>query len=164
MASHSTRPVNHKGLAHGKPLDSQACGMKTSHAAGHSNRKLEAQGPDGPRRMALSERTLASESKGKTLAPVSTSCFVYILECSDGSYYIGATSDPLERERIHNEGYGSEHTARRLPVRLVYSEDHPSWPAARTREAQLKRWSHAKKMALIDGDRERLHALAKRRA
>jgi putative endonuclease len=170
MASHSTRPVQHEGLAHGKPLDSRACVMKASHAASDSIRSREDGPTDGPRRMALSDPERANpsprgegESKGETPAPAQGSCFVYILECSDGSYYIGATSDPIERERIHNEGYGSEHTARRRPVRLVYSERHESWPAGREREAQLKRWSHAKKQALIDGDRRRLHGLAKRR-
>jgi putative endonuclease len=113
--------------------------------------------------MVLSERRDAGESKGKTPAPVTASCFVYILRCADGSYYIGATADLHDRERVHNEGHGAEYTASRRPVRLVYSESHDSWPAARDREAQLKRWSRAKKQALIDGDRDRLHALAKRR-
>jgi predicted GIY-YIG superfamily endonuclease len=46
---------------------------------------------------------------------------------------------------------------------MVYTEAHDSWLAARKREAQLKRWSHAKKKALIEGDGPWLHALAKRR-
>ena len=86
-----------------------------------------------------------------------------MLRCADGSYYVGSTSDVAERERIHNEGHDAEHTAAHRPVRLVYSESHESWPAARKREAQLKRWSRAKKEALIDGNRSRLHVLARRR-
>jgi putative endonuclease len=148
MASHSTR----------------ACVMKASHVVGHSTRTGEAHPTDGPRRMALSERMNAGESKGKTPAPGTSPCFVYILLCADNSYYVGCTTDLQERERIHNEGYGAEHTAARLPVRLVYSEEHESWPAARKREAQIKRWSRAKKTALIDGDRQHLHGLAKRRS
>jgi putative endonuclease len=114
--------------------------------------------------MALSERLIAGESKGQTPAPVPSPCFVYILQCCDGSYYVGCTSDLRERERVHNEGHGAEHTAAHGPVRVVYSETHESWPAARRREAQLKRWSHAKKKALIENDRDRLHTLAKRRS
>jgi putative endonuclease len=113
--------------------------------------------------MALSERADAEESKSQTPTPGSAPCFVYILSCSDGSFYVGCASDLLERERIHNDGHGAEHTAARRPVRLVYSEPHDSWPAAREREAQLKRWSRAKKMALIEGNGQLLHTLARRR-
>jgi predicted GIY-YIG superfamily endonuclease len=88
--------------------------------------------------------------------------FVYILSCSDGTFYVGSTSDVPERERIHNEGQGAEYTASRRPVRVVHSETHESWPAARKREAQLKRWSRAKKQALVYGDRASLHVLARR--
>jgi len=55
-------------------------------------------------------------------------------------------------------------TARRRPVDLVYSEPHASGLDARRREAQLKRWTRAKKNALITGDGRRLHRLAKRRS
>jgi putative endonuclease len=120
--------------------------------------------------MALSdpERAHASarvegESKGKTRAPGTEACFVYILRCADGSDYVGSTSDVAERERIHNEEHGAEHTVAHRPVRLVYSEAHESWPAARKREAQLKRWTRAKKDALIAGNRAKLHDLARRR-
>jgi putative endonuclease len=101
--------------------------------------------------------------EGMTPASVSTPCFVYILLCADDSYYVGVSTDPQERERVHNDGHGAEHTAVHRPVRLVYSEPHESWSAAREREAQLKRWSHAKKAALVDGARQRLRGLAKRR-
>jgi putative endonuclease len=97
------------------------------------------------------------------MAPVSTSCFVYILLCSDGTYYVGCTADLRDRERVHNEGHGADYTASHRPVRLVYSEECESWPAAREREAQLKRWSHAKKKALVEGQLEHLHQLARHR-
>jgi putative endonuclease len=166
---HSTRPLDRAGLAHGKPFDSRACAMKPSHATAHSTRPGEAHPTDGPRRMALSDAERAhvserveGESKGQTAAPGTEPCFVYIVTCADGSYYVGSTSDVAERERIHNEGHGAEYTAARRPVRVIYSEHHESWPAARRREAQLKRWSRAKKEALIEGDRSRLHVLARR--
>ena len=148
MASHSTRQQRTTNLA---------------HAASHSARRREAQQTDGPRRMALSERMIAGESKGKTPAPGTEPCFVYILRCADGSFYVGCTTDVRTRERVHNEGFAAEYTARRRPVRMVYSEAHESWSAARKRETQIKHWTRAKKRALIDGDRERLHTLAKRR-
>ncbi len=78
--------------------------------------------------------------------------WVYIRRCSDGSLYIGQTSDLATRERLHNEGRGGSYTSRRRPVVLVYSEPHGSQRAAVDRERQLKRWTRAKKEALIDGD------------
>ncbi len=77
--------------------------------------------------------------------------FCYILECADQSLYVGVAEDPAERERRHNEGRGSEWTAARLPVKLVWTEAHPTLSSARKRENQLKRWSRAKKVALIGG-------------
>ena len=130
--------------------------------ASHSTRRRGQAAADGPRRMALSERMIAGESKGKTPAPATSPCFVYILKCADGSYYVGCTTNLIERERTHNAGLASEHTAKRRPVRIVYSEAHESWSAARKRETQLKRWSRAKKEALIARSRSRLHQLARR--
>ena len=47
---------------------------------------------------------------------------VYILRCSDGSYYIGHTQEPEKRIAAHNSGRGTEFTAMRKPVALVYQE------------------------------------------
>ena len=107
---------------------------------------------------ALSERMNASESKGTTI-PV---FHVYLLRCSDGSLYVGSTDELELRLRRHNEGRGATFTAQRLPIALVYSESLPSRLAVRRREAQIKRWTTAKKAALITGDRARLHELARR--
>ncbi len=147
MASHSTRARN----------------LRASLTASHSTRAREGNLTNGPRRMVLSERMGAGESKGKTPAPVPVPCFVYVLQCADDSYYIGATCDLLGRERTHNDGHGSVYTAARRPVRLIYSERLESWPEARKREAQIKRWTRSKKDALIAGNRARLHELAGRR-
>jgi putative endonuclease len=94
---------------------------------------------------------IAGESKGKTSAPVIPRYFVYILTCSDGTLYVGSTSDLLRRERTHNRGRGAKYTAGRTPVRIVYSEPHESRSAAQSREAQLKRWPRSKKQDLING-------------
>jgi putative endonuclease len=73
-----------------------------------------------------------------------------MLECRDGSFYVGAAKDPEERLRKHNWGVGSRHTASRRPVRLVWREEHPSQRVARGREAELKGWSRKKKLKLIE--------------
>jgi putative endonuclease len=112
---------------------------------------------------ALSDPASGGKSKGRTTAPVTAPYFVYILACSDVTLYVGSTSDLVRRERAHNEGRGAKYTAGRRPVRIIYSESHESRSAAQRREAQLKRWSRAKKMALIGGDGERLLSLARRR-
>jgi putative endonuclease len=77
--------------------------------------------------------------------------FCYVLEWSDGSYYVGVTDDPARRLRKHNEGKGADWTAARRPVRLVWTEEHSTLSSARRREYQIKRWSHAKKRALVGG-------------
>jgi putative endonuclease len=76
-------------------------------------------------------------------------CFCYIVECSDGSYYTGWTTDPQRRERQHNRGSGARYTSTRRPVRMVYVETQPDRSAAMRRERKIKNLSHAQKQALI---------------
>ena len=90
--------------------------------------------------------------------------FVYILECIDGSFYIGHTDDVGARYRIHQSGRGPAYTAKRLPVPLVYSEPRETLAQAVQRERQLTGWTRAKKMALIVNDKESLSVLSKCRA
>ena len=78
--------------------------------------------------------------------------FVYILRCSTGTLYTGSTNDLAARELAHNQGRGARYTAGRRPVRVVYSEVHESRSAAQKRESQLKRWTRARKEALVAGD------------
>ncbi|MFI5127856.1 MAG: GIY-YIG nuclease family protein [Candidatus Acidiferrales bacterium] len=77
--------------------------------------------------------------------------YCYILRCTDDSFYVGVAEDPQRRCAEHNSGKGADWTARRLPVEIVWTEAHDSLSSARTRENQLKRWSHAKKAALVQG-------------
>ncbi len=89
--------------------------------------------------------------------------FVYMLRCSDGSYYVGSSSDPEARAKAHNAGTtGVAYTSLRRPVTLVYAEPHPDRASAMRRELQIKGWSRAKKEALIAGDAGALKALSKR--
>ena len=89
---------------------------------------------------------------------------VYILRCADGSYYLGSTRTSLE-ERIdqHNAGHFGGYTAKRRPVFLVWSQDFDRITDAIAAERQLKGWSRAKKEALIAGNYDLLHELARYR-
>ncbi|MEO5921738.1 MAG: GIY-YIG nuclease family protein [Pseudolysinimonas sp.] len=76
--------------------------------------------------------------------------WVYILECSDGSYYVGSTRDLERRFAQHASGEGAEYTRSRLPVRLVFAEEFERIDDAYVREKQVQGWSRAKRRALID--------------
>lgn len=89
--------------------------------------------------------------------------WVYILECSDTSYYIGHTSCLDFRLKEHNAGKGSTYTKYRSPLKLVYTEKFIRRIDAMKREEQIKRWSRAKKEALIKGDKVKLRKLSRRR-
>jgi putative endonuclease len=90
--------------------------------------------------------------------------YIYMLRCSDGSYYIGSARRGLERRLAeHNSGVFGGYTSKRLPVELVWSEHFPDITDAIAVERQLKGWSRAKKEALIKGDYASIKALAKRR-
>lgn len=91
------------------------------------------------------------------------SFFVYIVRCADESLYVGHTCNVSDRVKIHNEGRGALWTACRRPVTLVYQESQESEGSAIARERQIKRWTQAKKLALINVDRAKLKYLAKRR-
>ncbi len=82
--------------------------------------------------------------------------FVYILECSDGSYYIGSTIDLELRLNQHMDGHGANHTKKRLPVKLVYYEKFDRIDEAFKREKQIQKWSRRKKEALINSQIENL--------
>jgi putative endonuclease len=74
--------------------------------------------------------------------------FCYMLECADGTYYTGWTTDPARRERQHNRGTGARYTRTRSPVHLVYIEPQADRRTAMLRELALKKLTHAQKKAL----------------
>jgi predicted GIY-YIG superfamily endonuclease len=88
---------------------------------------------------------------------------VYIVRCADGSLYVGRACDVHRRVEEHNAGAGAVYTTLRRPVELVYSEECSSVTAALSRERQLKRWTKAKKEALVLGRLEAIHDLSRRR-
>ena len=76
-------------------------------------------------------------------------------------FYVGYTQNLEYRLFWHRLGFASRHTCNRLPVKLVYSEEHPNETSALQRENQIKRWNGQKKQALIQGDQTLLKKLSK---
>ncbi len=91
--------------------------------------------------------------------------YLYILRCSDGSFYIGTTRTTLEiRIAQHNAGTFGGYTATRRPVTLVFSQWFDRIADAIENERKLKKWSRAKKEAYIRGDYTALRQLSVRRS
>jgi putative endonuclease len=75
--------------------------------------------------------------------------YVYILECSDGTYYTGWTNNLEKRIEKHNQGRGAKYTRYRLPVQLVYYETFASKNEAMRREYAIKQKTRKDKEKLI---------------
>ena len=88
--------------------------------------------------------------------------FAYMLRCGDSSYYVGSTDELEKRITEHQHGEGCEWTRRRLPVEFVWRQEFQSREEAREAEHQIKRWSRAKKEALVEGEFDLLRLLASR--
>jgi putative endonuclease len=88
--------------------------------------------------------------------------YVYILECSDGSYYTGSTRYLSKRIEEHNCGNGANYTKKKLPVKLVYYETYDRIDDAFYREKQIQKWRHLKKKALIERRNKELKDLSKK--
>lgn len=86
--------------------------------------------------------------------------WMYILLCSDDSYYTGSTIDLEKRIQQHQLGEGANHTKKRLPVKLIYFEEYDRIDLAFYREKQVQGWSRKKNEALINGEFELLPKLA----
>jgi putative endonuclease len=91
------------------------------------------------------------------------SYFIYILECSDTSFYIGITNDIEQRLQEHQAGIDKScYTYNKRPLHLCYQEEFSEVEQAILREKQLKKWSRKKKQALINQDFDRLVSLSKK--
>ena len=90
--------------------------------------------------------------------------WTYILECADGSLYVGSTTDLERRVSQHNLGLGAAYTRlrRRRPVRLVWAAEFSRVEDAFLYEKQIQGWSRAKRVALIEGRFDALPDLASR--
>ena len=76
--------------------------------------------------------------------------FVYILLCGDQSLYCGATNNPEKRFLDHQNGKGGHYTSSHQPLKLIYSEKLPNQSAALKKEAEIKSWTRAKKIRILD--------------
>jgi len=86
--------------------------------------------------------------------------WVYILRCSDGSYYTGHTDNLEKRISEHQAGKIPAYTSTRLPVELVFKQDFPTREEALAVEQQIKGWNRKKKEAMIRGDWKEVQRLA----
>jgi putative endonuclease len=91
--------------------------------------------------------------------------WTYIVECADGSYYVGSTYDLERRISEHNLGIGAAYTQvrRRRPVRLVWCVQYDRVEDAFAYEKQIQNWGRARRQALIEGRLSDLPALARGR-
>jgi putative endonuclease len=76
-------------------------------------------------------------------------CYCYILECADGTYYTGWSTDPNRRMDQHNKGKGARYTKTRRPVKLVYIEPQPDKISALKRERAIKALTRKQKIILV---------------
>jgi putative endonuclease len=86
--------------------------------------------------------------------------YMYILECANGSYYVGSTRNLFKRVAAHQNGKGANYTKKHLPVCLVYFEEFDRIWKAFYREKQIQRWTRDKKSALVRRDIYKLNELA----
>jgi putative endonuclease len=88
--------------------------------------------------------------------------YMYILECSDRTLYVGSTRDLEHRLAQHGDGEGDAYTRNRLPVRLLYFEEFDRFDDAYRREKQVQGWGRAKRLALVKGHLDRLPGLSRK--
>tara|TARA_R110000751_G_scaffold981_1_gene4052 strand:- start:641 stop:931 length:291 start_codon:yes stop_codon:yes gene_type:complete len=90
--------------------------------------------------------------------------YVYILECADNSFYTGITSNLIQRLESHQFGkYKDSYTSKRRPVILAFYCEFTDPNLAIETEKRIKKWSKAKKKALIAGEYEKLPNLSKKK-
>lgn len=75
--------------------------------------------------------------------------FVYLLECGDKSIYTGITTDVERRFKEHSSGKGGAYTRSKKVKKVLYTERFSTRSEALKREAEIKGWHQAKKLALI---------------
>ena len=90
--------------------------------------------------------------------------YVYILKCADGSYYTGHTDDLERRLAQYDAGAVEGYVTSRRPVTLVFSQAFPTRVEALTSERQIKKWTRAKKEAMIRGGWNEVSRLARGRS
>ena len=81
--------------------------------------------------------------------------YMYVVECCDGTYYTGYTTDVKKRIAVHNSGKGAKYTRARLPVKLIYLEGFDSKEEAMSAEALLKRKKRPQKERFLSENQDR---------
>lgn len=81
--------------------------------------------------------------------------YMYVVECCDGTYYTGYTTDVKKRIAVHNSGKGAKYTRARLPVKLIYVEGFNSKEEAMSAEALLKRKKRPQKERFLSDNQEK---------
>ena len=85
--------------------------------------------------------------------------YLYLVLCLDKSIYTGVTNNPDRRFLEHQTSQGSKHTREQKAVKLLYTEEFSTKTKALAREKQIKKWTRAKKEALIAGNKKLLKKL-----
>ena len=98
----------------------------------------------------LEKKAKACPRKKKTAETWS----LYILKCSDGSFYTGITNNLERRFKMHQAGKASRYTRSHGPVEMLYSETCGDRSSALIRECEVKEWSRKKKEAMISGEKK----------
>ena len=75
--------------------------------------------------------------------------FCYVVECADGTFYTGWSTNPERRVKVHNTGRGAKYTRMRRPVKLIYVEELADKSSALKREIAIKKLSRKRKEALV---------------
>ena len=77
--------------------------------------------------------------------------WAYLLECSDGTFYAGSTTDLALRLSQHQQGLGAAYTRHRRPVRLVWAAEFDRVDEAFAMEKRIQGWGRRKRIALVQG-------------
>lgn len=107
------------------------------------------------------ERTIPSEQSESRERESRYMYYVYILECSNKTFYTGITTDLDRRLKEHKSSKGSHYTSYNRGIRIRYSEKYQTRSEACRREAQIKGWSRTKKLALLKNDKGILKAASR---
>ena len=106
-------------------------------------------------RVSRREKNTTGDRRGPTPGGKSQDTWsLYILKCSDGSFYTGITNDLERRFKMHQAGKASRYTRSHGPVEMLYSETCGDRSSALIRECEVKEWPRKKKEAMISGEKQ----------
>lgn len=87
--------------------------------------------------------------------------WAYILKCADDSYYVGSTTNIQKRIAEHTSGLFDGYTAARKPITPLWSQEFDDIRFAIEAERQIKKWTRARKEALMRADFKELNLLSR---